>query len=262
MRGIIAGLEHEVDEPIHYTWQVGPDCIDLTKSLGQRMRVRFVGEKRCIACQRKVSKLYQGGYCFPCVTTLAETDLCIVKPHECHHHLGTCRDDAFAQRHCMIPHTVYLACSSHAKVGITRAGRELTRWVDQGAIAALALACVPTRKMAGELEVEIAQSVADKTDWRKMVRGLHETVDLPALASTVAERIAPIWRPYLVHGAVVQNLYYPVLADRVPKAVSWSLDKTEASGQLIGVRGQYLLFDEGVLNVKKHAGMLVEVELA
>src|SRR5579875_2619879 len=132
------------------------------------MNLSFTGEKACIICGRKVKKLYQSGYCFPCVTTLAECDLCIVKPHECHFHKGTCRDESFAMTHCMIPHYVYLAFSSGFKVGLTRKGREFTRWIDQGASQAVLLAEVPTRKMAGEMEMAIAEHISDKTDWRKM----------------------------------------------------------------------------------------------
>ncbi|WP_153944945.1 DUF2797 domain-containing protein, partial [Acinetobacter baumannii] len=70
--------------------------------------------------------------------------------------------------HCMIPHYVYLALSSGVKVGLTRKNNEKKRWVDQGAVRAIPIAEVPTRKMAGELEVYLTQYVADKTDWRKM----------------------------------------------------------------------------------------------
>ncbi len=262
MRGFNSELTHQADTTIRYFWTLGDEQVEISDMLGRQVNIRFQGEKRCIACGRKVSKLYQNGYCFPCVTTLAETDLCIVKPHECHHHLGTCRDNEFAATHCMIPHYVYLAVSSHAKVGLTRKHREFTRWVDQGAVRAMLIAELPTRKMAGELEMEIAKTMPDKTDWRKMVQGKADDVNLRELANAVEEQLPDEWRSYLLPERVVHEFEYPFLAgEPAPKAKSMNAEKEQISGRLIGIRGQYLLFPEGVFQVKKHSGMLLDVQL-
>lgn len=260
MKGYLRELDHEVLQPVAYTLRLGDEQEAVNDWLGKTVTISYLNEKRCIVCHRKVSKLYQGGYCFPCVTTLAETDLCIVKPHECHFHLGTCRDETFAASHCMIPHYVYLSVSSQAKVGITRKDRQWRRWVDQGATSALLLAQVPTRKEAGELEMEIARTMPDKTDWRKLVKGIYADVDLPSMATTIAASVDPKWHPFLLHDSVVHTFSYPVMPDRTPIAKSFSLDKTpHVTGVLIGVRGQYLLFDHGVFQVRKHAGLLCDV---
>lgn len=262
MRGYIRELDHSESNPVAYTLSLGDECEAVNDWLGHRVTVTYLNEKRCVVCNRKVNKLYQGGYCFPCVTTLAETDLCIVKPHECHFHLGTCRDEAFAASHCMIPHYVYLSVSSQAKVGLTRKDRQLRRWVDQGATSAVLLAELPTRKEAGELEMDIAKTMPDKTDWRKLVQGVTSEVDLLALAKSVAGELAPRWQTHLLSEHTLHTFRYPVLPDRIPKAKSFSLDKTPTvSGVLIGVRGQYLLFEEGVLQMRKHAGLLCEVKV-
>lgn len=258
LRGFSKALEHEVHTPITYRWRLGDDLLVLNDWLAHTVEIRFLGERRCIACGRKVTKLYQNGYCFPCVTSLAETDLCIVKPHECHHHLGTCRDNEFAETQCMIPHYVYLAVSSHAKVGLTRKNRQWIRWVDQGAHQAMLFAQLPTRKAAGEFEMEVAKNLSDKTDWRKMVQGVHETVDLTALAQAVYERLPDTLRPFVLDDFAVCDLQYPVCEGETPKAKSLDLQKESVSGRLIGIRGQYLLFPHGCLNIKKHAGMLLE----
>ncbi|MCY0877090.1 MAG: DUF2797 domain-containing protein [Firmicutes bacterium] len=262
VHGFMRELDHSAANPVQYTIRLGDDEAAVNEWIGHTVTVTFLNEKRCIVCNRKVNKLYQGGYCFPCVTSLAQTDLCIVKPHECHFHLGTCRDATFGETHCMIPHYVYLSVSSQAKVGLTRKGRQLRRWVDQGATSAVLLAQVPTRKDAGELEMEIARTMPDKTDWRKLVQGVSAKVDLMEMAETVREALSERWHPFWLSERELHTFEYPVLADRTPKAKSFSLDKTPVvSGVLIGVRGQYLLFDDGVLQMRKHAGLLCEVKV-
>lgn len=257
MRGFNKELKHEVADPIHYWWNLGENAVELNDWLGRTVHIHYEGQKQCVACGRKVKKLYQNGYCFPCVTTLAETDLCIVKPHECHFHLGTCRDEAFAANQCMASHYVYVSLSSQPKVGLTRKNREWIRWIDQGASAAVILAEVETRKKAGELEMTIAQRLPDKTDWRKMVRGVTEEVDLAALCDELADWLALEWKPYLRPVRKVHRFEYPAIPGRVPKTVSWSAEREDVKGTLIGLRGQYLLFDNGVFNVRKHAGLLL-----
>ena len=260
MKGWNRELLHEPGPPVQYGWNLDGSPADVNEWLGRRVRISFLGLRRCIACGRPVKKLYQNGYCFPCVTTLAETDLCMVKPHECHLHRGTCRDEQFAATHCSVPHLVYLGISSHAKVGVTRKGREITRWLDQGAVRATVIAEVPARKDAGELEVEVSGWLSDKTDWRKMVRGQIEESDLDRLAEEVTGRLSARWLSYIVRERTIQEFVYPVLPGREPKAKRLSPEQAPGAGTLIGVRGQYLLFEDGVVNVRKHAGMLLDVE--
>ena len=237
----------------------------LDEWLGRRIRIAFRGEKTCIHCGRRVRKLYQSGYCFPCVTTLAECDLCIVKPHECHYHLGTCRDPQFGDQHCMIPHYVYLADSSQVKVGLTRKGRQLTRWVDQGATSALLVAEVPTRKVAGELEMEVAKRLPDKTDWRKMLRATGDTdADLEAVRAEVVAQLPEPYQAFVLtdqRAREVYHFHYPRGASFELKVRSVTLDKEPVvEGTLLGCKGQYVLLDSGVWNAKKHAGYHVTVE--
>ena len=262
----LRGLTHHMDEYVHYTLETDTSEASLNNAIGDTISISHSGLKQCVHCGRKVKKIYNSGYCYPCLTTLAECDLCIVKPHECHHHLGTCRDDEFADQHCMIPHFVYLAYSSHVKVGLTRKGRQFTRWVDQGASAAILVAEVPTRKQAGELEVEIGTFLSDKTDWRKMLTTeLDENMDekLRQVKQEVFQRVSAKWEPHLLQDEdTVHHFIYPRQEGFSPKLTSLSLDKTpQVEGVLRGIKGQYLLFDHGVFNVKKHAGYGVEFKV-
>ncbi|HEU4963460.1 MAG TPA: DUF2797 domain-containing protein [Bacilli bacterium] len=260
-QGFLQELTHKPENPVQYTLIVGEHQLALNPLVGSEITLRFLDQKECCTCGRKVKKLYGGGYCYPCVTTLAECDLCIMKPHECHHHLGTCRDNEFAETHCMIPHYVYLALSSNVKVGLTRKNRELTRWVDQGAIRAIPIAETPTRKLAGELEMAIAEHIADKTDWRKMLKGVTEEADLFEVREQIKELVPEEYRQYLFDVDELYEFVYPI-QETLEKIKSLSFDKVETiSGKLLGIKGQYLIMDIGVVNIKKHAGYKIEVEL-
>ncbi|MDB5085405.1 MAG: hypothetical protein JWN30_2291 [Bacilli bacterium] len=258
--GYLRSLRHEVASPIAYYLQFDNGEVPLNSWIGNQVVIDFANQRSCIVCNRTVKKLYNNGYCYPCFSTLAECDLCIVKPHECHYDQGTCRDNEFAHTHCMIPHLVYLAVSSGVKVGLTRKNRELIRWVDQGAIRAVPIAETPTRKIAGELEMAIAQFLPDKTDWRKMLRGDIGEVDLLSIRRTLRDRLPEQFHGYLLENEQIREFLYP-LDQEPPKLKSMSLDATPSiSGVLLGVKGQYLILDCGVLNMKKHSGYRVILE--
>jgi len=265
LEGYLRELRHEYENPVFYKLSTSTGSLPLNDSIGSRVTIEFRGEKACIHCGRKVKKLYQNGYCFPCVTSLAECDLCIVKPHECHFQKGTCRDNEFAMSHCMVPHYVYLAHSSHVKVGLTRKGRQFRRWIDQGASAAILLAEVPDRKTAGELEMEIAQRLSDKTDWRKMLRGIAnpDIDDLIEVRQTVIASLPERYRSFVLEEeASVHRFQYPLTGPFEVNVTSLNLDKTAyIEGTLRGIKGQYLMFDHGVLNVKKFAGYHVQMSV-
>lgn len=254
MIGFIQGFAHRYEEPVGYELMIGEEKVDMNPWIGKEIRIQYTGRITCIHCGRKVKKTYNSGSCYPCFTTRPDNDLCIVKPHECHFEKGTCRDEAFAQTHCMIPHTVYLAISSGVKVGITRKNNEKKRWVDQGAVRAIPLAEVPTRKMAGELEVILSQHVADKTNWRKMLKGDIDWVDLFALREELSQEIPFHFQPYLLQVEEWLDIVYPV-TESLEKITAYNLDKQPLiEDRLIGIKGQYLIFSKGVLNIKKYAG--------
>lgn len=261
LNGDLRGLDQTLADPVTYKLTLHDHSEPLNCLIDKELTIRATGEKHCVSCGRSVNKLFQNGYCFPCVRTLAECDLCIVKPHECHFHLGTCRDEQFGLNHCMIPHFVYIAWSSGFKVGLTRKGRQLKRWMDQGATLAAVIAEVPTRKLAGELEMHIAENMNDKTDWRKMLREeLEPDRTIEDVHREVLNRISSEYRAYMLDDIHPTAIRYPRVADFQVNLKSMNLDKEPvAKGTLRGIKGQYLLFDEGILNVRKYSGYAVEI---
>ncbi|WCN38326.1 DUF2797 domain-containing protein [Aneurinibacillus uraniidurans] len=260
-RGFLHGFTHRYENPVQYLLALGDDTIVLNEWIGKTVRIAFLERIACISCGRSIKKTYNSGYCYPCFTKLPENDLCIVKPHECHHHLGTCRDPEWGEAHCMIPHYVYLAVSSGVKVGLTRKHNERKRWVDQGAVRAIPIAEVPNRKLAGELEVHLTQFVADKTDWRKMLKGDVTLVDLLAVRDELYAQFPDAFQPYRIEEDEWLDIVYPIL-EQITKVKAYNLDKQSViEDELIGIKGQYMIFKGGVLNIRKFSGYEVEMSV-
>lgn len=247
-----------------YQMVLGDQRIAMAPLIGQKITLKFEGEIHCIACERRIKKAYSGGYCFPCSQKLAQCDLCIMKPETCHYDAGTCREPEWGDAFCMQDHIVYLANSSGIKVGITRANQIPTRWIDQGASQALPIFRVKSRYQSGLLEVIFKAYVSDRTDWRKMLKGQAEVVDLLAIRDQLIvecsdeilalqerfgdEAILPIKDQDMV------SISYPV-THYPDKVKSFNFDKTaEVTGQLNGIKGQYLILDTGVINIRKFTG--------
>lgn len=269
-QGGLRKLHVRPGDPAQYSLRVGGTTLDLNAQLGRRLSVHPLGEIRCINCGRRTRRSYAQGHCFPCSRRLARCDLCIVKPELCHFHEGTCREPAWGVAHCMRPHVVYLANGSGLKVGITRETELPTRWLDQGAAQALPVFRTATRHHAGRVEALLREHVSDRTDWRRMLRGEPRSRDLPAerdaLMAACADELAAL-KAELGEGAVASvtahpaTLRYPVR--RYPDRVrARSLDgESRVEGVLEGIKGQYLLFDCGVLNIRRFSGYQVALAL-
>lgn len=254
----------------NYQMVLSDHRVTMNPLLGQKISLKYTGEIHCQACNRLTKKSFSGGYCFPCSQRLAQCDLCIMRPETCHYDAGTCREPEWGEAHCMQDHIVYLANSSGIKVGITRLNQVPTRWIDQGASQALAIFRVKSRLQSGLVEVMFKQHVSDRTDWRKMLKGEAEPMDLPAvrdqLMAECEQELLDLQQRF-GEGAItplsseqVVNISYPV-ADYPEKVKSLNFDKTaEIEGVLQGIKGQYLILDTGVLNIRKFTGYQVVFE--
>ena len=107
----------------HYQLPVGDERVPMNELIGKSLQLKYEGEINCIACGRKVKKSFSQGYCYPCFSSLAQCDMCILKPETCHYFEGSCREPQWADEHCMQDHVVYLANSS----GIKEIGRASCR---------------------------------------------------------------------------------------------------------------------------------------
>jgi len=268
----ISKLSSELQTPVQYYLPIGTQKIALNAALGKEISLHFTGVINCIACGRVIKKSFNQGYCFPCLQSLAACDRCIIRPELCHFAAGTCRESEWGLVHCMQPHIVYLANTSGLKIGITRERQVPTRWIDQGAIQALPLYRVQSRLQSGIVEVAFKQKVGDKTNWRKMLSDKVEPLNLLAEREQLLADPHSLLKVFTEHfqasdleflkEAHVINIDYPVLA-LPPKINALNLDKTPTiKGTLLGIKGQYLLLDTGVLNIRKYTGYELQVTLA
>lgn len=264
---LVTHIDAVLDAQVQYTLVLGEQRVPLNGLIGQQVRLEHLGQINCSNCGRKTKKSYSQGYCFPCMQKLPQCDLCIMSPERCHFDLGTCRDEAWGQAFCMQPHIVYLANSSGLKVGITRVNQMPTRWLDQGATQAMPIMQVATRKLSGDVETVLKQYVADKTNWRKLLKGDAEHVDLAHAADALLNQAEEDLEALLgnLNHTDYQWLDTPAISMRYPvleypaKIVSHNLDKEPVlEGRLMGIKGQYLIFDTSVINIRKYSSYLVQ----
>ena len=187
---------------------------------------------------------------------------CIIRPELCRGHLGEGSDPDWEREHHVQEHVVYLAVSSDVKVGVTRSDQVPTRWIDQGASAAMVFARTPHRAAAGEIEVALKEAFTDRTSWQKMLKNdVIENPDWAAAFALASQHVPEEHRAFVEDQGEVLGLSYPV--QQYPEKVkSLSFDKTEmVEGTLLGIKGQYLILDENrVLNVRKHNGYELRFE--
>lgn len=251
-------------EPVQYALPVGDDDVDLNPRIGKPIKLEFKAAISCIHCDRAIKKSFSQGYCYPCFSQLAQCDSCIVKPELCHFANGTCREPDWGEANCMIPHTVYLANSSSLKVGITRGVEPVYRWIDQGATQGLAIRRVANRLESGKVEVALKEFVADKTNWRKMLQGAAEARDLAVERDSILAMHAENSSGTELAGTALDDaetveIAYPV-TEYPTKIVSHNFDKKPVfEGTLQGIKGQYLILDTGVVNMRKYGGYHLEL---
>ncbi|MDN3552689.1 DUF2797 domain-containing protein [Halomonas almeriensis] len=258
----------EPGSPARYTLIAGADRVPLADWLGATLLLDWTGAIACTHCGRATRKSFGQGHCYPCFKKLARCDTCIMKPELCHYFQGTCREPEWGEAHCFQPHLVYLANASGLKVGITRLTQIPTRWLDQGATQALPILEVASRQQSGLVEVLFKEVVSDRTNWRTMLKGEAPVLDLAAERDRLLARLGDgldELRQRFGEQAIQEldaeayRFDYPVL-EFPGKVTSHNFDKqASVSGRLLGIKGQYLILDTGVINLRKFTGYEVEL---
>ena len=262
-------MKAHLDAPVQYAFRLGDEEVPVNPLVGKHLRLEYLGAIHCSHCGRRTKTSFSQGYCYPCMQKLAQCDICIMSPERCHYDQGTCREPSWGEQFCMTDHVVYLANSSGVKVGITRASQVPTRWIDQGATQALPILRVATRQQSGFVEDLLRSQVADKTNWRALLKGDAVPVDLLAireqLFAACAAGITELQQRFGLQAvqplsaAEVLEIRYPIAAYPA-KITSFNLDKQPlAEGTLLGIKGQYLMFDTGVINIRKYTAYQLAV---
>ena len=155
-----------------------------------------------------------------------------------------------------------MANSSNVKVGVTRKSQIPTRWIDQGAHEAIEIVEVPNRYLAGITEVALKDHVADKTNWRKMLKNDNVDEDLTEWRQRLKIYIPEEVKDYFIENNTETHLHFPV--EHYPeKPKSLNIEKqVNYSGKLVGIKGQYLIFeDDTVFNVRANEGLVVDLNI-
>ena len=260
--GVLTKMQTEFGSPIQYYLVFDSSFLNVNQLLGRDVDLNFMGFQ-CLNCGKN-KKIFRMGFCYDCFYSTPAAGDWIMKPELSTAHLGIAdRDLEYEQKVQLQPHIVYLASSSDIKVGVTRKSQVPTRWIDQGASQAMPLVEVPNRYLAGITEVALKDHMGDKINWKKMLLNNVAPVDLAAKRAEMKQWLPDEVKPYFE--TTKEQLYtldYPVL-EYPKKIASLNLTKTPAySGKLVGVKGQYFIFEDGtVFNVRSNEGFVVQLNV-
>lgn len=255
---VLKKMKTELNNVVQYYLDVENDILNVNQLLNRKIEISFEGYK-CLGCGKE-KKIFRQGLCYDCFYKSAAVGDWVMKPELSTAHLGIAdRDLEYEKEVQLKPHIVYLALSSNVKVGVTRKTQVPTRWIDQGATKAIEIVEVPNRYLAGITEVALKEYVADKTNWQKMLKNDILDANLIEEREKLKKYIPEEAQPYfLANNGKITEIEYPVL-QYPAKVKSLNLEKTPIySGKLIGVKGQYLLFEDStVFNVRNSEGYKV-----
>lgn len=259
--GVLVKMGTELGTPIEYSLNLDEELINVNQLLDQTLQISFLNY-RCLNCGSG-KKIFRQGFCYDCFYKSAEVGDWIMRPELSKAHLGIeDRDLEYEKQVQLQPHIVYLALSSNVKVGVTRKTQVPTRWIDQGANSAIEILEVPNRYLAGITEVALKEHIADKTNWRKMLTNDVPEKDLFAIRNELFKFIPDEAKEYFLSENSITELNYPVLA-YPEKVKSINLEKTRLfEYKLKGIKGQYLIFEDGyVFNVRNNEGYVVSLNV-
>ncbi|WP_320815410.1 DUF2797 domain-containing protein [Flavobacterium sp.] len=260
-QGVLQKMQTEFLSPIQYYLVFEDSFLNVNQLIGKEISISFEGYQ-CLNCG-KPKKIFRQGYCYDCFMSSASVGDWIMRPELSTAHLDVeDRDLAYEKRVQLQPHIVYLALSSDVKVGVTRKTQVPTRWIDQGAIEAIPIVEVPNRYLAGITEVALKNHFVDKTSWQKMLKNNVPNVDLIFERNSVLQWLPEEIKPYFAKEQELYKIDFPI-TNYPTKINSLNLERTPSySGKMMGIKGQYLLFEDGtVFNVRSNEGIVVKIEV-
>lgn len=258
---ILTKMQTEFANPIKY-YLVGDGIfLYMNDLLNKKITIQHTGYE-CLNCKMP-KKIFRQGVCFDCFNTAPQVADWVLRPELSKAHLEIeDRDLEYEKRVQLQPHIVYLAFSSHTKVGVTRKTQVPYRWIDQGASRALPILETPNRYLAGLAEVSLKKYFSDKTNYKKMLQPIDfEQVDIQN-SEQILQMLPEELTQYVIEKQDFTDIYYPVLS-YPEKPTSLKLDNFSSySGTLKGIKGQYLLFeDQTVWNIRGSEGFKVQISV-
>jgi hypothetical protein len=260
-QGVLKKMMTENADEIQYYLDMKTDFLNMNQLINKEISLNFVTYE-CLNCHLE-KEIYRQGYCKSCFFDAPNAGDWIMRPELSKAHLDEeDRDLTYEKSVQLQPHIVYLANSGNVKVGVTRKTQVPTRWIDQGAHEAIEIVEVPNRYLAGITEVALKEHVGDKTNWRKMLKNDIEDANLIVWREKLKDFVPEEAKQYFIENNAETHLKFPVL--KYPeKPKSLNLIKTPSyKGRLVGLKGQYLIFeDQTVFNVRSNEGLVVSIEI-
>ncbi len=235
--------------------------IDMNALIGQPIRLTFENAIHCVISGKKIKKTFGDGMSYEAFMNAPEASPSIIRPELSRIHEGIAlRDYDWEMAHHMQPHVAYLSNTSGLKIGVTRSTQIPTRWIDQGACQAIVIAETPYRQASGLVEVALKQHLADKTNWQQMLKSDGMPLDLKKEKLHFTSLLPDDLQQWVAKESETQEIKFPVL--KYPEKIkSLKLDTNpEVDGILMGIKGQYWIFDNQVLNIRSHSGYRVSLE--
>ncbi|TYQ00471.1 uncharacterized protein DUF2797 [Tenacibaculum adriaticum] len=260
--GVLKKMKTENLDTVQYYLDMKTDFLNMNQLLQREIELAFVTYE-CLHCHLE-KEIYRQGFCKSCFFDIPTTGDWIMRPELSKAHLDEeDRDLEYEKKVQLQPHIVYLANSSNVKVGVTRKSQIPTRWIDQGAHEAIEIVEVPNRYLAGITEVALKEHVADKTNWRTMLKNDIVDEDLTIWQQKLRGFIPEEAQEYFVENNKETNIQFPVNKYPVkPKSLNLVKEKTY-KGKLVGIKGQYLIFeDDTVFNIRANEGLVVKMVIA
>ena len=264
--GNLRKMTSELHEEVHYEIPLYDktsfsESVSLNQYIGSTINISYSGIINCVISGKKINKTYGDGMSYDAFKSSPLAVESIIRPELSRIHEGVAlRDYDWEMAHHMQPHVVYLSKTAGIKVGVTRETQIPYRWIDQGAVEALILAKTPYRQAAGLIEVALKKHISDKTNWRKMLQNNLSERSLIDVKNELTNYLDDDLKPYVTLDSDINKVNFPVI--KYPSKVkSVTLDKVpQIEEKLIGIKGQYLLFDNDmVFNVRRHAGYLIQL---
>lgn len=267
--GNIRKMKNELmDDSVHYTLQLYDilepgDKLEMNDLVGKEISIRFDGQINCVETGKKIKKTFGEGLSYPSFIKSPLASPSIIRPELSRIHEGIAlRDAEWEEKYHNKPHITYLALTAGIKVGVTSQRNVPYRWMDQGAVEAIILAETPYRQLAGLIEVALKEHVSDKTNWRNMLKNsIDDNIDLLSFKEILSDELPEELYDFVSDNDEITYLSYPVI--QYPEKVkSMKLDKVPMiEKKLVGIKGQYLLFDDdSVINLRSHAGYHISLD--
>ncbi|MFY7810591.1 MAG: DUF2797 domain-containing protein [Flavobacterium sp.] len=258
--GVITKMQTEYTSPIQYFLTNQTSFVHVNQLIGKTINIEHIGYE-CLNCG-KSKKIYRQGNCYDCLMSNAAVGDWIMKPELSTAHLGIeDRDLEYEKKIQLQPHIVYLAYTGDIKVGVTRSSQVPTRWIDQGATAAISILEVPNRFLAGKCEVLLKNYYKDKTDFRKMLSNKSSPINLIEERNKIEKYLDFELKEYFKSHKIIElKINYPIDVE-INKVKTIKIENNcILNKKLIGIKGQYLVFeDSSVLNIRNQEGFKIKI---